>query len=52
MGDADYVHQESWIGLEVQRLDAASVLLASGRVFCSDPEEYFWNGRLGRDTLE
>ena len=46
MGDADYVHQESWIGLEVHRLDAADVLLASGRVFCSDPEEYFRNGRL------
>ena len=41
MGDADYVRQESWIGLEVHRLDAAGVLLASGRVFCSDPEEYF-----------
>ena len=41
MGDADYVRQESWIGLEVHRLDAAGVLLAFGRVFCSDPEEYF-----------
>ena len=41
MGDADYVRQESWIGLEVHRLDAAGVLLASGRVFCSDPEKYF-----------
>ena len=41
MGDADYVRQESWIGLEVHRLDAARVLLASGKVFCSDPEEYF-----------
>ena len=33
MDDADYVRQESWIGLEVHRLDAARVLLASGRVF-------------------
>ena len=41
MDDADYVHQESWIGLEVHRLDAAGVLLASGRLFYSDPEEYF-----------
>ena len=47
MDDADYVCQESWIGLEVHRLDAAGVLLASGRVFCSDVEEYFWHGRLG-----
>ena len=46
MDDADYIRQESWIGLEVHRLDAAGVLLASGRVFCSDPEEYFRNGRL------
>ena len=46
MDDADYVCQESWIGLEVHRLDAAGVLLASGKVFCSDPEEYFRNGRL------
>ena len=41
MGDADCVHQESWIGLEVHRLDVAGVLLASGRVFCSNPKEYF-----------
>ena len=41
MDNADYVRQESWIGLEVHRLDAAGVHLASGRVFCIDPEEYF-----------
>ena len=46
MDDVDYVRQESWIGLEVHWLDAVGVLLASGRVFCSDPEEYFWHGRL------
>ena len=51
MGDADYVRQQSWIGLEVHRLDAAGVLLASGRVFCSDPEEYFPNGRLGEGYI-
>ena len=51
MGDADYVRQESWIGLEVHRLDAAGVLLASGRVFCSNPEEYFRNGRLGEGYI-
>ena len=39
------------IGLEVHRLDAARVLLASGRVFCSDPEEYFWHGRLGEGYI-
>ena len=46
MDDANYVRQESWIGLEVHQLDAAGVLLASGRVFCSNPEEYFQDGRL------
>ena len=51
MGDADYVRQESWIGLEVHRLDVADVLLASSRVFCSDPEEYFRNGRLGEGYI-
>ena len=51
MGDADYVHQESWIGLEVHRLDATGVLLASGRVFCSDLEEYFRNRRLGEGYI-
>ena len=51
MGDADYVCQESWIELEVHQLDAAGVLLASGRVFCSDPEEYFRNGRLGEGYI-
>ena len=49
--DADYVRQESWIGLEVPQLDAASVLLASGRVFCFDPEEYFRHGRLGEGYI-
>ena len=51
MDNADYVRQESWIGLEVHRLDATGVLLASNRVFCSDPEEYFWNGRLGEGYI-
>ena len=51
MDNADYVRQESWIGLEVHWLDAADVLLASGRVFCSDPEEYFWHGRLGEGYI-
>ena len=52
MDNADYVRQESWIGLEVHRLDAAGVLLASGRVFCSDPEEYFLHRRLGEGYIE
>ena len=51
MDDADYVCQESWIGLEVHQLDAAGVLLASGRVFCSDPKEYFRDGRLGEGYI-
>ena len=51
MDDADYVRQESWIGLEVHQLDAASVLLASCRVLCSDREEYFRNGRLGEGYI-
>ena len=52
MDDANYVHQESWIGLEVHRLDFAGVLLALGRVFCSDPsEEYFWHGRLDKGYI-
>ena len=51
MDDAHYVCQESWIGLEVHRLDAAGVLLASGKVFCSDPEEYFRNGQLGEGYI-
>ena len=51
MDDANYVRQESWIGLEVHLLDAAGVLLASGRVFCSDPKEYFWNRRLGEGYI-
>ena len=50
VGDADYVCQESWIGLEVHRLNAAGVLLTSGKVFCSD-REYFWNGRLGEGYI-
>ena len=49
--DADYVRQESRIGLEVHRLDATGVLLASARVFCSDPEEYFRQGRLGEGYI-
>ena len=51
MDDADYVRQESWIGLEVHWLDAAGVLLASCRVFCSDPEEYFRDGQLGEGYI-
>ena len=51
MDDFDYVRLESWIGLEVHRLDAEGVLLALGRVFCSDPEEYFWHGRLGKGYI-
>ena len=27
------------------------MLLASGRVFCSDPKEYFQNGRLGEGYI-
>ena len=27
------------------------MLLASGRVFCSDPEEYFWHRRLGEGYI-
>ena len=51
MDDVDYVRLESWIGLEVHRLDPLGVLLASGRVFCFDPEEYFWHGRLGEGYI-
>ena len=51
MDDVDYVRQESWIGLEVHRLDAVGVLLALGRVFCSDPKEYFRHGRLGKGYI-
>ena len=51
MDDVDYVRLESWIGLEVHWLDTAGVLLASGRVFCSDPEEYFQHGRLGEGYI-
>ena len=51
MDNADYVRQESWIGLEVYRLDAAGVLLASGKVFYSDLEEYFRHGRLGEGYI-
>ena len=52
MDDADYIHPESWIGLEVHRLDVAGVLLASSRVFCSDPEEYFRHRRLGEGYIK
>ena len=52
MDDANYVRQESWIGLEVHRLNTAGVLLASDRVLCSDPEEYFRHKDWVRDTLE
>ena len=27
------------------------MLLASGRVFCSNPEEYFRNGRLNEENI-
>ena len=27
------------------------MLLASGRVFYFDPEEYFWHGRLGKGYI-
>ena len=51
MDDVDYVCPESWIGLEVHRLDAVDVLLALGKVFYSKPEEYFWHGRLGEGYI-
>ena len=51
MDDVDYVCPESWIGLEVHRLDAAGMILASGKVFCTDPEEYFRHGRLGEGYI-
>ena len=41
MDNINYVRPETWIGLEVHRLDPLGVLLASSRVFCSDPKEYF-----------
>ena len=41
MDGVEYVRPESWIGLEVHRLDPLGVLLASGRVFCSNSEQYF-----------
>ena len=37
--------------MEVHRLDAAGVLLALGRVFYYDPEEYFRHGRLGEGYI-
>ena len=52
MDNADYVRLESWIGLEVHRLDTMGVLLASGKVFCFDPEEYFQHGRLDERYIE
>ena len=48
MDDVDYVRPKSSIGLEVHRLDPLGVLLASDRVFCSNPKEYFWQGRLNK----
>ena len=51
MDDVDYVHQESWFGLEVHWLDVVGVLLVLDRVFFSDPEEYFRNGRLGEGYI-
>ena len=51
MDGVEYVHPQSWIGLEVHRLDLVGVVLASGRVFCFDPEEYFQDGRLGEGYI-
>ena len=51
MDDADYVRQESWIGLEVHRLDTVGVLLALDRVFCSDPKESFRHERLDEGCI-
>ena len=51
MDDVDYVRPESWIGLEVHRLDPLCVLLALGKVFYLDPKEYFWQGRLGEGYI-
>ena len=51
MDNVDYVRPKSWIGLEVHWLDPSSVLLALSRVLCSDPEEYFWQGRLGEEYI-
>ena len=51
MDNADYVRQESWIELEVHWLDIAGVLLTTGKVFCSDPKEYFRHGRLGEGYI-
>ena len=51
MDDSHYVRPESWIGLEVHRLDAAGVLLALSRVFYSDLEEYFRHRRLGEGYI-
>jgi hypothetical protein len=51
MDGVEYVRPQSWIGLEVHRLNLVGVVLASGRVFCSDPEEYFRDGRLGEGYI-
>ena len=37
--------------MEVHQLDAAGVLLASDRVFCSELEEYFWHKRLNEGHI-
>ena len=51
MDDVDYVRPESWIGLEVHRLDTTGVFLALSGVFFSDLEEYFRHGRLGEGYI-
>ena len=52
MDDADYVRQESWIGLEVHRLDAAGVLLASAECSTLIQRSTFGTEDWVRDTLE
>ena len=41
MDGVEYIRPKSWIGLEVHWLDPLGVLLASNRVFFSNPKEYF-----------
>ena len=41
MDSVEYVHLVVWIGLKVYLLDPLDVLLALGKVFYSDPKEYF-----------
>ena len=41
MDGVEYVCLESWIGLEIHRLNPFDVVLALGKDFCSDLEEYF-----------